>query len=482
MAKSLMKNSFYKFLLTFFNIIIPLIIGPYTYRVLGPTIMGRYNYCYTIYTYFMIFANFGVYSYGIRELSKYKNNKTKLRQSFTNLLLISTGSNIIVFIVFIIFIKYRFDTTNKYYILSLLSYMMLTNIIYVEWALESIENYKFITFKTILIRVFYVILLVTLIKSEKDINRYVYILIGTSFLNYAISFGHIVKSIGLDFKNIIISKHIKPMIIVIIISNANIFYTQLDKLALGTFISEKSVSYYTLSQSIAAMVFTTLISFIMVAIPRFSNLISENKKTEYLEILKTMTDTFLMFLIPATIGIFVLSKEIVLIYGGSQYLNSQKVLQIFIVYMFFNGIEYILTNHILYVNSKEQITIVFIFGCGLLNLLLKYLLIVSNNLNNITAISTTIIAEIILTLIEIIYINKSLKIKFSLISKHTIRYLLLSLIIIPIGILCKMLFKQMIIYLGMVILIFMIIYYISLKIVKDATLLYLEKKIVALVK
>ena len=54
MNKSISKNIFFKLLLNIFNLIIPILIGPYALRVLGPENMGIVNFSQTIYGYFYI--------------------------------------------------------------------------------------------------------------------------------------------------------------------------------------------------------------------------------------------------------------------------------------------------------------------------------------------------------------------------------------------------------------------------------------------
>ena len=44
MNKSISKNIIFKFLLNIFNVVVPIIIGPYVLRVLGPDLMGTINF------------------------------------------------------------------------------------------------------------------------------------------------------------------------------------------------------------------------------------------------------------------------------------------------------------------------------------------------------------------------------------------------------------------------------------------------------
>lgn len=53
MQKSIAKNIVYKILLNVFNVILPILVGPYAYRTLGASSMGKVNFSETIFTYFL---------------------------------------------------------------------------------------------------------------------------------------------------------------------------------------------------------------------------------------------------------------------------------------------------------------------------------------------------------------------------------------------------------------------------------------------
>ena len=48
MQKSIAKNIIYKILLNIFNVILPILVGPYAYRTLGASSMGKVNFSETI--------------------------------------------------------------------------------------------------------------------------------------------------------------------------------------------------------------------------------------------------------------------------------------------------------------------------------------------------------------------------------------------------------------------------------------------------
>ena len=166
--KSLFKNTIYKSILSFVNILIPLLVGPYIVKLLDVNLYGAYNKVYADFQLFLTFASFGVYTYGIKEISKIRNDKKKVSKLLTNLFVISLISN---FIVGGIYIGYSFviakDITRTLYLLMLIQ--IIANIFYIEFVNEALENYKFITLKTLIIKIFYMASLFIFVKKPTDI-------------------------------------------------------------------------------------------------------------------------------------------------------------------------------------------------------------------------------------------------------------------------------------------------------------------------
>ena len=99
--KSLFKNTVYKAILSLFNIVVPLIVGPYIVRILDVDLYGMYNKVYSEFQIFLTFASFGIYTFGVREISKIRDDKEKVSKLFSNLCLMSLITNSIVLLIYI---------------------------------------------------------------------------------------------------------------------------------------------------------------------------------------------------------------------------------------------------------------------------------------------------------------------------------------------------------------------------------------------
>lgn len=432
---SLSKNIIYKFILNIFNIFVPFIIGPYALRVLGAETMANIFYSQSIFEYFFIFSCFGIYQYGIRELSTVRKNKSILRQKFTSLLIISVLASLTTILAFFIFINFKFKGQIEFSILSILSINILSNMIYVEWAIEALEEYKFITIEAIIVKSIYVVLLILLVKSPADYKIYLFLLVASSIANNLISFIYISIRIKFDFTDIRIKEHITPLLIVLLMANVNTLFTQLDKVFLGSFcINILYISYFSIPQSLIATINKLLQSILIVTIPRLSYTLNSGDKEKYEYIINKNNKVFFTLLIPIVFGTFVIADKIIILYAGYDYTASILTMRLFTIYLFTLGIEYILTNQVMYVNKKEKLLFLFISISGVINLIFKILLVKFGALNPNTAILTTIMSNIILLLLEYLYIIKYLNINYDIFNKDFVKTILVCSLFIPINI------------------------------------------------
>ena len=184
--KSLFKNSIYKAMLSFANIVIPIIIGPYITKLLDINLYGAYNKVYSEFQIFLIFATFGIYTFGVREISKIRNDEKKVANLFSNLFVLGLITNTVVGIVYVVYSLFSSSgITTQIYLVFIIQ--IVANIFYIEFLNEALENYKFITIKTLIVKILYLVLLVTLVKKPEDIIIYAVIISFIVFLNNIIS-------------------------------------------------------------------------------------------------------------------------------------------------------------------------------------------------------------------------------------------------------------------------------------------------------
>lgn len=476
MKKSIFKNTIYKSILSFVNIVIPLLVGPYIVRLLDVELYGIYNKVFANFQLFLTLASFGIYTFGVREISKIRDDKEKVSVLLSNLFLVSIITNIVVSIIYIVFAFFSSEgITTTIYLLMLIQ--TVGNIFYIEFVNEALENYKFITVKTLIVKILYIVSLFLFVRKANDIVIYTIIINGTVLLNNIISFIYAKNKIKLNFKNIQIKKYLPSLLMILIITNVDLLYSQLDRVMLGNFVSNISVTIYYIPYYIISTLAAIPYSIINVSIPRLSYLIENEGKKSYEDMLNKSVSSLLFIIIPVCFGVFVLAREVVVLYAGDKYLLIIPVLMLACIIRIIISIESTMTNLVMYPNNKEKKIMQYTLICGVLNLLLNTILILFQVLTPFTAMFTTGIAEISLSILLYRYITKKQKIKYMVFSKQNIIYLLLGILFIPVSLIIRLFNLGFWVNIILIVMICTIIYVGILFVRKDENLILIVKKV-----
>lgn len=437
MSKSISRNAIFNAILNLFNIILPILVIPSVSRAIGNELYGYMGYGDSLNNYFSIFASFGIYTYGLREISRVRDDKTKLRQTFTSLFLLTTVTNILATITYMGFVIFSYKGQPYLYTCIILGLNLAFNLFYVEWVNQALENYDFITVKTMIIRIASCILIIFFVRSKENYLFYLYVIVITNFINNIVSFVYIKKRIKFDFSNLCFRKHLKPMIYAVILSNVGVLYTQFDKFMIKASIGTTDVGYYYMAQRIINIINTLLLTLVTVTMPRLSNYLGNDSQEKYLTLLKRVSKIYFLILFPASIGVMCLSSEVIGIFGGSEYVSVVPAMQVFSMYMLSLGIQNIISNQIIYLYQRERDDSVLIFIGGIINLIFKYILIFTGQFTIVTAIGTTLLANIIVIYLQYRLVKKVIKLNINLFNFSNMKYLLYSIAFIPITILIK---------------------------------------------
>lgn len=429
--KSLIKNTIFKSILSLFNIAIPLIVGPYIVRLLDVELYGIYNSVFSEFQLFLTFASFGIYTFGVREISKIRDDSVAVSKLFTNLFIITIITNLIVLGIYVVYsCNVSTGITRAVYLVMVIQ--IIGNIFYIEFTNEALENYKFITIKTAIIKIFYLIALFVFVKKADDIIIYSLIICFTVFANNIVSFIYVKRRIKFDFSEIKFKKHLIPMLYILIITNVELLYGQLDRVMLGKYINGIEVTNYYIPYFIVSTLAAIPYSLIMVSIPRLSYMVKNTSEHEYTRMLNKIISSLMFLIVPMCFGVFVLSKEIILIYAGNKYAAIYPALMISSMARLITTLESVMTHLVMYPNGKERKVAVFCCIYGVLNLFSNFVLIYLDVFGYKTAMLTTAIADMLFTITELLYARHKLKIKIKIITKTTVKYIILSSLFIPV--------------------------------------------------
>jgi O-antigen/teichoic acid export membrane protein len=408
----LKKSVIYNFLLTGSNLLFPLLTFPYLSRVLGAEGLGVCNFIISYGQNFIIIAALGLPVYGVREIAKIGDDKLKRSKLFFELLTINLLFTIVLLAIYIATVFMYSDLRDYKDIALLGGSLILFNVFSIQWLFAGINDFKYITIRSLIVRALSVICIFLLVKKKDDFTIYFLILVFTAFLtslidvNYAKKF--ITRKIKLSFKDI--AKQTRPMVILGIYIILTSIYSVLPTTLLGFLSTKSAVGYYYSANKIITMVLAIFGALMTVMTPHLNNILEEKGKEEYMRLVYKAFDVVASFGVPIAFLVYLLADPIVMLLAGKNFVSSIFVLQVMAPKILFVSFAQVFVYLILSVYRKDNI-MVFLSVTGMIISLLINIIFIPHFAEKATAFSQ-LIAEFVVTILAFISAKKVLKFNF----------------------------------------------------------------------
>ena len=471
--KSIGVNALLNSLKTILSVIFPLITYPYAARILQVENMGKVDFSNSVVSYFVLIAGLGIATYAIREGARVRDNRKDLEKFSSEMFSINMIS-VVIAIIALIIVVIVVPKFHSYTLLIIVqSFTIIGNLIGVNWLYSIVEDYAYITIRSLVVHIVALVLLFIFVHDESDYVFYAATTViasaGANVFNYI----HAKKYVRIHItKNLNLKKHFKPIMIIFASTVTTTIYVNSDKTILGFLSDEFHVGLYSTSVNVYTVLKSCIAAVILVALPRLSNYLATDHRKEYEKTAIDIFKMFMMILLPVMIGIFVTSDAVIEIIAGATYAEASTSLKILSISLAFSMIATYYTNAVLLPMKQEIVVLKGTIMSAILNIVLNFLLIGTFQQN--AAAFTTLLAEILMCVYQYFYVRKSLRIRVSL--RYGISLILGCLGIIVVSMLCDMFLQSFIINLIVKIMISIIAYIILLLGLKnDAALSMLNK-------
>ena len=340
--KSLKKNIIYSSILTAANYIFPLITYPYVSRVLGVDNIGACNFVDSVINYFILFSMLGISTVGIREISQARSDREKLNQTFSRLFTINTVSTTVVLLVLLLSMFSVPQLKENSHLMWIGVLKLISNYLLIEWLYKGLEEFKYITSRTVLVKCLYVAAVFLFIKSPADTTTYYMLLTlmitGNALINIVHSRKYVNYSLSLEKS----SPLFKAIVILGIYAFLTSMYTTFNVVYLGFECGDTEVGYYATSTKIYRMILSVFTAVTGVMMPRLASLLSEEKFGTFRNLLKKSFRILFIIFIPTSLAIGIFAPQIIHLIAGAGYEGAIMPLRIISPLLLIIGLEQII--------------------------------------------------------------------------------------------------------------------------------------------
>lgn len=471
--KSLFKNSIYNLAYKFFLLVFPLISSVYVSRILLPAGVGKVAYAQNIVSYFITFAGLGVSTYGVREIGKVQQNKAERTKTFTELfgiILTTTVFACVLYFSWILLLR-PFDNIPLYIAAG---FQLVFSAFNVDWFYQGMEEYKYITNRSILIKLLSLLFMFVAVNSSEDVVAYALMSSVALAGNNIINLVHIRKYIARpNFRKIEVKRHLKPLIILLSTNLTIELYTKLDTTCLGILAKAENVGYYNYATRISSIVVNLAAAMSTILLPRLSYYYKNNKGNELNAIVAKAHKAILTVAIPAMVGLFLVADDVIVLLFGTAFYPAAITVRILSVLVVVKSIGNLYGTQVLLTFGQEKLLLYTTIIGAVSNVAMNILMISAFQENG--AAVASVISELIVCIVQIFIALRFVKPIIR--GKEYISVIIPSIGMMLIVILIKTITKGLFVRILLSCFIGIAIYYILCILLKNDTMKLLNEKI-----
>jgi O-antigen/teichoic acid export membrane protein len=354
---SLKRNLLYNFVLSFSQVVFPLISIPYVSRVLDPTGIGKVSFIDSITYYFIVIAEFGIVTYGIREVSRKKSRTKELEVVVSELLSLHLLTSCISILLYIVALLFLYPKVGDFKLILFSVAFLLVNSFACEWYFWGTEQFKYITIRSLITRTLGLISIFVLIQQPKDYVWYYAIIAGSAIVGLIWNGFTLFKKIDIKIRRPRLRKYWPALKITYQISLVYSVVLMLDNVFLQLLSTSAAVAYYAYSAKIVRIAAALVTDSLLVFYPRTVSLVHSNNKSDVQKVILNTSHFIILATIPMAAGIFLLSEKLTKIYFGEQFLPLVTNLKILAIYPFVKAYSLFLNKQLLMPYDKEKIVL-----------------------------------------------------------------------------------------------------------------------------
>ncbi|RAW51263.1 oligosaccharide flippase family protein [Faecalibacterium prausnitzii] len=406
MQKSLLKNSIFNIIYTVSNILFPFVTSIYVSRILLPAGVGKVAGAQNLVSYFVTLAALGLPSYGVREFAKVRENSERKDTLFTELFIINLISTTISIVAYAALLIWNSGFNNEWTLYICCGLTILFNYLNIDWIYQGLEEYGYITGRSIAIKIVSLFLLVALVRTKED--YVIYALLTSLALggNYIFNVIHAHKIVRFSFAGLNIKKHIKPVAVIAGIIFMSTIYNKVDVTMLKMLSTDEAIGYYSYAQKTVNIVLTMCSAVTATFLPRLSYYY-ENDKNGFYKLFDKGFQILCFGVIPLAIGLFIVAQQAVILLYGNDFAPTGETIRLMCPLILIKGFGDLLCYQLAYSSKNERILLPASTFASVINIIANAILIPIYSQNG--AVIASVLSELTTNVIQFVYLYRKVK-------------------------------------------------------------------------
>lgn len=207
---TLRKNFIYSTLLVCANYLFPLVVYPYVSRVLGVEEIGLVSFIDSIATYFILFSMMGISILGIREVASAAEDRARLGNVFRSLLVLNGLVTAVALAAMVAATLLVPQLREHAGLMGIGMCKLIFNMFLIEWFWRGLEEFRYITLRTIVIKLLYVTSVFIFVRDREDTGVYYFLTMTVVVANAVVNMAYASQFVSVRKGGISLRRYIAP--------------------------------------------------------------------------------------------------------------------------------------------------------------------------------------------------------------------------------------------------------------------------------
>ena len=401
---SIRVNFAYKSLLTVSFYLMSFISFPYISRLFGVERLGLVNFVDNTVNYFLLFATMGINTLGVREIAAVKEDResrSKVAAALLGINLLFTLATLVVYFVVIATIPRLREYSDLFYLGAV---KILFTALIVEWFFTGIENFKYITLRSIAIRSCYIAAIFLTIRHGEQYRLYWLLSVAAVVINAVVNLAYARRYIDLHLKDLLDLRYMKSNLTLGVYAIMTSMYLTFNVMYLGLVTDNTEVGYYTTAFKVYSVILGFFSAFASVMLPRMSAIVAAGDKQSFERLVIRSFDAVATFSTPIVLCSTIFAPQIIRVLAGTGYEGAVVPMQIIMPTICLVAISQVMTLQVLMPMRRERILLIISIVGAAVSVIANALIV--KQLHSIGSAIVLLVAEVVVTLLCAITIRR----------------------------------------------------------------------------